>query len=388
MRLPRLHAASGEMLHLDLMRFVASAGIVLHHSHEFFAPAAERAALGETTGGMALFVDLFFVISGYVIAYVYHDRVGSSGGYGLFLQRRVGRLVPLHWATLLVAIGIWGAFAAAGIAGRHAPSFNPLCIADTAFLLHSFVDCGNGIMFNGVTWSISAEMVMYLAFPAIALLGAQSPRALALAGAASLAAVAAYALVRQGGFDATQWTHVHPLLRAAPSFMIGSALYYGRAVIARLPAPQPILALAAVALVWCMMAGAPELLDLALVYVVAVSAVAADLQGKPSAFVRRTSPLGQLTYSIYMWHGLFILLLMNALGDKFLHAGLYAMLAIALVCYVAIFVASYFSFFYLETPARRWVDGLDFRRPADLVRKVLSFAIGREAASRRPPGVT
>ncbi len=95
--LPRLRPASGELLHLDLMRFVASAGIVFHHSHEFFSPQRARPALAAGTLGLALFVDLFFVISGFVITYVYHDRIVSWGGFGRFLQRRIGRLVPLHW---------------------------------------------------------------------------------------------------------------------------------------------------------------------------------------------------------------------------------------------------------------------------------------------------
>src|ERR1019366_3111225 len=40
-KLPRLRPTSGELLHLDLMRFIASAGIVFHHSHEFFVPVTK-----------------------------------------------------------------------------------------------------------------------------------------------------------------------------------------------------------------------------------------------------------------------------------------------------------------------------------------------------------
>jgi hypothetical protein len=77
----RLRAQSGEMLHLDLLRLVASVGIVVHHSIEFLFPVVDRARLLDWTMGLALFVDLFFVISGYVISYVYCDRLGSIGGY-------------------------------------------------------------------------------------------------------------------------------------------------------------------------------------------------------------------------------------------------------------------------------------------------------------------
>lgn len=91
-RLPRLRPTSGELLHLDLMRFIASAGIVFHHSHEFFVPITKSPFLArEQTAGLALFVDLFFVISGFVIAYIYHNRMSSIIDYFTFLQRRVGR---------------------------------------------------------------------------------------------------------------------------------------------------------------------------------------------------------------------------------------------------------------------------------------------------------
>ncbi len=98
----------------------------------------------------------------------------SRTGYLKFLQRRVGRLVPLHWLTLLIAMLIWGAFLLRGYGGNHPPSFQPECILETAVLVHSFIYCGDGNYFNGVSWSISTEMVMYvLAFPIIAITAAR-----------------------------------------------------------------------------------------------------------------------------------------------------------------------------------------------------------------------
>jgi peptidoglycan/LPS O-acetylase OafA/YrhL len=81
-RYTKLQAQSEEMLHLDLTRLIASVGIVAHHSIEFFVPLSDRDWLSGKTMGLALFVDLFFVISGFVIANVYHDRAFSLKGYG------------------------------------------------------------------------------------------------------------------------------------------------------------------------------------------------------------------------------------------------------------------------------------------------------------------
>jgi peptidoglycan/LPS O-acetylase OafA/YrhL len=76
--------------------------------------------------------------------------------------------------------------------------------------------------------------------------------------------------------------------------------------------------------------------------------------------VRRLAPLGQLTYSIYMWHMLFISFVLNGIGDTFIDASTsYATILVA-ACYVSIFTVSYFSFFFIETPARRWIDKIKF----------------------------
>jgi peptidoglycan/LPS O-acetylase OafA/YrhL len=363
--LPRLKPASGELLHLDLMRFVASAGIVFHHSHEFFVPAGRNPfTVREQTAGLALFVDLFFVISGFVIAYIYSERMHSLRDYGVFLQRRAARLVPLHWLTLLASIAVWSLFVRLHCAGEHTPSFRPKCIAETALLVHSFLFCGRP--FNGVTWSLSAEMVMYIAFPLFAFVGAKSARlliGLALVCLPTTVALAAYQ--NEWNWLSASWIDLPPVARAVPSFAFGAALFYNRERVRELPASGSLLAAATAGLLAAMIFGLPQLITLLLVYAVAIAATGADLKCRaPSAFVRRFAPLGQLTYSVYMWHLIFILILINAFGEKFLHGNLFAAAMAAAVCYIGILAVSYFSFFFIETPARRWLDGVTLFKPA------------------------
>jgi peptidoglycan/LPS O-acetylase OafA/YrhL len=281
-KLPRLRPPSGELLHLDLMRFVAAAGIVFHHSHEFFVPATKSPFLiREQREGLALFVDLFFLISGFVIAYLYHNRMNSAVDYGKFLQRRIGRLVPLHWLTLILSITMWSMFVLLRYA-NDTPSFAAGCIAETALLLHSFLPCGRP--FNGVTWSLSAEMVMYVAFPAVALIGARSPRLLLGIGLSSLAVMMTSAVWdHEWNFSGSSWVGISPVLRALPSFVCGAALFYNRNIVSRLPAPDFVLAAATAGLMAAMLSGVPQLLTLLIIYLVAVAAVAADAAGGSSA---------------------------------------------------------------------------------------------------------
>lgn len=349
----KLRPQSGELLNLDCLRFVAAAGIVAYHSLEFYLPSADREALTAQTRGLTLFVDLFFVISGFVIAHGYHGKVDTLAGYGIFMQRRIGRLMPLHLLTLAVSIVVFGAVMALGKGGDHFPSFEPRCIVQTALLLHALVPCGNGISFNGISWSIGAEMSMYLLFPLLAWAGSRMKYTLAVA---TLAVVVAATLAHwmQGGV----WERLWPVFRALPSFMFGVSLFYWRAPLRRLPHPALALAVSLPLLVAAMVGGLPDIVSLALVYVVAGSAVAADVQQAVAPLVRRIGPLGQLTYSIYMWHSILLMVFMNAIGNKLLHAGPGLMLAIGAICYATILLVSYVSLVLIETPSRRWIGDL------------------------------
>ncbi|MEO8702134.1 MAG: acyltransferase, partial [Kofleriaceae bacterium] len=66
----------------------------------------------------ARFVDFFFVLSGFVIAHAYRERLARGVAEARrFLWRRVGRLWPLHIAILLALIGAEVAILIAGKAG-------------------------------------------------------------------------------------------------------------------------------------------------------------------------------------------------------------------------------------------------------------------------------
>lgn len=86
-------------------------------------------------------------------------------------------------------------------------------------------------------------------------------------------------------------------------------------------------------------------------------AIAADVQGKFPGFVRRIAPLGCLTYSIYMIHGLLILVVLNAVGDKLLGLTDAPVVVLAALTYGLIFIISLWSYRWLEMPCRRWIDG-------------------------------
>jgi len=81
---------------LDGWRGIAALCVALYHF-----PVYSHIEFSGFVHGAYLFVDFFFVLSGFVIAYVYADRLQRWDDVTEFIVRRFGRLWPLHVATLL-----------------------------------------------------------------------------------------------------------------------------------------------------------------------------------------------------------------------------------------------------------------------------------------------
>ena len=84
---------------LDSWRGIAACLVALFHldaySHLYGMPFLRNSWL---------FVDFFFVLSGFVIAANYQQRLLDGFGVGRFLLLRLGRLYPLHFAMLALFI--------------------------------------------------------------------------------------------------------------------------------------------------------------------------------------------------------------------------------------------------------------------------------------------
>src|SRR3982751_1674485 len=90
---------------LDGLRGIAVLAVMAHHL-EMFMPARRSLISGGYLG-----VDIFFVLSGFLITSVLLSEAGKSGTIVLknFYLRRVMRLVPAYWLflILLFAFGGW-----------------------------------------------------------------------------------------------------------------------------------------------------------------------------------------------------------------------------------------------------------------------------------------
>ena len=173
-------AVRAELRGLTGLRIVTATWVVLFHFH--FTPlpgvAAVVGALGPLLTAGALGVDMFFVLSGFVIAHTYLDKLGPRlrASHTLrYVWARASRMWPLY-ALVFHLFGVW--MAARMVIGPGTeiafqavqPVLDPGEWLEQVFMVQMwtspFLD---GASWVGPTWSISAEWLAYLLFPVAAL---------------------------------------------------------------------------------------------------------------------------------------------------------------------------------------------------------------------------
>lgn len=117
--------------------------------------------------GSAIFVEFFFVLSGFVLAHGYGYKTDLK--FAPFVKSRFFRLYPLHLFMFLVFIifecGKLAAYKFAGLEFNNVPFTGMFAISEilpNLLLLQSWTPYTNHLSFNSLSWSISVEFYMYL----------------------------------------------------------------------------------------------------------------------------------------------------------------------------------------------------------------------------------
>lgn len=151
--------------HLDALtgiRGIAAWLVVLYHIRDALTGILPARAIAVLAKGY-LAVDLFFILSGFVLWYNYAPRLreGGLGSAGQFLWRRIARIWPLH----LFILGLFVVFAPSFVAVGRDASFYPLHELPLHVLLIQNWGLTPALTWNDPAWSISTEMAAYLVFP-------------------------------------------------------------------------------------------------------------------------------------------------------------------------------------------------------------------------------
>jgi exopolysaccharide production protein ExoZ len=140
---------------IQLLRGIASMLVVLLHLTVNYPDSADNKLLG----GLFLFggsgVDIFFVLSGFIITYSSRQYLGQASAVTKFLKRRFIRVFPIYWLAITLFLALQ--LALPQFYKTHF-YFSTINILRTYFLLP------NHFMVNGVSWSLTNELFFYLLF--------------------------------------------------------------------------------------------------------------------------------------------------------------------------------------------------------------------------------
>ena len=315
-----------------------------------------------------LAVDLFFMLSGFVLWLNYAERLRRGGfrEYPRFIARRVARIWPLHAAMLGVAVGFALLLLALGKPVVDRWETLPLHV----LLIHNwgFTD---QLSWNDPSWSISGEFAAYLLFPllAAAIDWRRFPPWALLLLVAALAGALHHAMTLGG---ATSLNHDIPRLgifRALIEFAIGTLLcalwLHWRA------GKRSALWIAAALVLGLSLSRPPETLVAPFLLAALLLAIAISAQWRFNPLAGRAIHyLGLISYSTYLVHFLLFRFFKIVFVDQ---SG--ALSPALLALYLLVTLAASIALFHgLERPAQRALCGVFDPR----ARRPTSVAIAAE----------
>lgn len=295
---------------LDALRFAAALLIVLYH-YGSEAPVA-LADLHPVFSRGYLATDFFLILSGFVLGRAYGGQILSgSVGVVAFLKKRLTRLWPAQLIILAVMLIVVSTAQLVGQQPDHPDNFTPLALMMQALMVQAWGVTGGG-GWNHPSWSLSALVVCYAAFPVAWrwISRMTSPAALLALG---LATVMAGDLVCLRVFHHTIYDLDFSLgvVRAAPLFLLGICI----ARVVETGAPSVLIArmlagLAFASLVMLQIAGRMDLPS-----IVAIAAVVLGLGRLPVLRPSRLVEQGaRLSFALFVTHALTGLVWFGALG--------------------------------------------------------------------------
>lgn len=277
---------------LDSLRGLAIALVVVFHVQLHFpAPGwlGKFALLGYNG------VQLFFIVSGITMCYMWSARKDETWETGKFLIRRLCRIAPPFWFAIVFYM-LWRQ---TGYSHLEPADVTDACV--TALLLHGFSAHDINLVVPG-GWSIADEAGFYLLFPLLVRGFTTVSARLWAAPIVYLACTAGLVASRTFGVDDT--TLYYSLLTQLPIFVVAMALYamlFGRREWPQRQTAAVLTVLGA----WATIAWAgkawgwptrPGLWAEVLAMLVFTAAVLKRHEWTPFAF------LGRLSYSAYLFH--------------------------------------------------------------------------------------
>jgi peptidoglycan/LPS O-acetylase OafA/YrhL len=322
-----------------------------------------------------LFVDLFFVLSGFVICAAYSDRLNTAGEFRSFVIRRVGRLLPLLLfstiAYLVAANAIVLIKQLALSMGYGSVLHNPGAldyIIPTAAELVSTITLTHGLglfdrlILNTPGWSISTEFYTYFVFAILCLLLVGRNRLVAFAvlsiigfAVSVVASITVHDCLQQGGCLSITYDFGFP--RTVFSFFLGALTYHASRTIRWNANALQVAGAVGLALVFSLVDAYPAVsFSFPVIFAVLILSLCADNGWLARILTRKPFLLlGERSYSIYLMHMPLVLFFENIAKRA---NGVIAGTVVLLMYAAVLIVVSGWTYRFVEDPFRSWFNRL------------------------------
>ena len=355
---------------LTPLRGIAALWVVVFHFSEIGAKFISTSQSLLLTKGY-LMVDLFFIMSGFIIYHVYHKSFAAdySGNFRQFIVARFARVYPLHVITLMLCIVIF-----VPMFGWNPLINNPRAIPTNLLLIHSF---GIHKLFNWnvPSWSISAEWWAYMVFPFLAIFMYRKKKA--AVSLLSLFAVLAYLAImfwipRVNAFDPSlphrqnlDVTFDYGFLRGLAGFITGMILYkvYEAGYLAKVFQKDVTALIITTACILCMHFGWNDGFDIILFVLLVLAFSLNNERLHLLCNIRIAQYLGKISYSIYLmqlfpliplWSGIKLPGLIYA--EHSASASFWTGAGYCLIYVILVVSVASLTYFTIEKPSRKYIN--------------------------------
>ncbi|MER9463084.1 acyltransferase [Mesorhizobium sp. M0292] len=351
-------------LNLDAIRGVAAISVMLYHFSPFLAA-------GKVLPSSYLAVDLFFLLSGFVIAHAYDRKIENGMGVGTFVAIRLIRLYPLYLAGTLLG------FFYLVVKNRLIPAeYMPISEIGTMlttgmFFIPLVSDAYHTIFpLNPASWSLFFELIVNIAYVAVFFL--LTKRVLSTLIAVSLVLLVVVSIIAGTlDFGMTGSTIISGLPRVCFSFFLGVLLcrsmtryQSGLGFLRRGWWIEAAIALTLVVFAIAPVGGARVAYDLAcVVFVFPALVVVGTIAPTAPRLSGLYGWLGRISYPIYIIHTPLLMIIAGAgkaaAIDPFAHHPWFG-----IVMAVSVIVIADIATRVYDEPLRRFLQRLMLRKRA------------------------
>ena len=342
--------SAGELTGLTGLRGLAALTVYVAHSRfEELIPAFRPVC--DFFEWPALAVDLFFMLSGFVLVHVYQDKLGLAGGvsWRSYLAARFARIVPLYLITLAATLAL---FVAGSVVLKKWPAHITWDVVLTnLLLLQNWPGFFHGSL-NVPSWSLSVEFLCYVLIMPLAILPGRH-----LLRPSRVVAVLVLLLMARASVGDTidGWV---ALTRGVTCFLAGGLLHrFHAAQSDRLMAGVAALGAAGFMVLRSLSAWAGLFSHwLLMSFPFLIVGLGASVDSRVHQFFRSKAMLwlGDISFSMYLWQGPIAMITRYQIRPRLAGSSppILALWMLAELCLIV--VISTLSFHRIEMPLRNW----------------------------------